>query len=336
MVNGIYPWQQRQWQRMADALAADRLPHALLLAGQDGLGIEYFADSLAKSWLCEQPDQEGACGRCRSCLLYQAGNHPDIARATPEEGGKQIKVDDVRELVQFMQMKSQYGRGKIAIITPAEAMNRSAANALLKILEEPPPGCIFILVAHHPESLPVTIRSRCQKMDFAPAYDETSTDWLAARAAIDSSRAADMLMLARGRPLQALALVESDIAERQARLLAELGKLDHRTVDVTALAQHWQDSGTAEVFEWLQQFLATMTRLKISPDGSGDSMSTLTRDLQRLANRLDLRALVRAYDLALQNYRAVTGPYNLNQTGLLEQFILFWQSAVNVEGGYTQ
>lgn len=334
MVKEIYPWQQRQWQRMADAVAADRLPHALLLGGQGGLGIDHFADCLAASWLCEQSNHEGACGRCRSCLLYHAGNHPDLARATPEEGGKQIKVEEVRGLVQFMQMKSQYGRGKIAIITPAEAMNRSAANALLKILEEPPPGCIFILVAHHPESLPVTIRSRCQKLDFAPTYDDTSRDWLAARAAIDPSRATDMLILARGRPLHALALLESDIAERQARLLAELGKLDRRAVDVTALAQHWQDSGTAEVFEWLQQFLAMMTRLKISPVAGVEPVSTLTRDLQRLANRLDLPALVRAYDLALQNYRAVTGPYNLNQTGLLEQFILFWQSAVNVEGGH--
>ena len=128
-------------------------------------------------------------------------------------------------------------------------------------------------------------------------------------------------------------MTENNTIQQQQQLLAELARLDNASADVSALAQRWQDLGAGNVFAWLGAFLATMTRLKLAGVAPADASSQLNRDLQRLANRLDLRALLGGYDLAIQNYRYITGPYNLNQTGLLEQFIVYWQSINGNNGG---
>lgn len=330
----VYPWQKKQWNRLTDAFARSRLPHALLLAGQTGLGLEHFASCLAAKYLCTDSLNDMACGNCRSCLLFKAGNHPDVARLEPEEAGKQIKVEAIRDTIRFIQLSSQTGRGKIAIVTPAEAMNRSASNSLLKTLEEPPAGSTFVLITHQPAFLPVTIRSRCQRLDFAPTHDISAQQWLAAEISVDASRAADLLTLSRGRPLRAVGLVENDSVTKQNQVLQDLGKLDGESADVIGTAQRWHDMGAADVFEWLQSYLASMTRLKVTGLQQSEPVSVLNRDLQRLANRLDLHALMGGYELALQNYRAITGPYNLNQMGLLEEFIVYWQTTGSRKGGH--
>ena len=330
----VYPWQTKQWIRLTDAFARGRLPHALLLAGQAGLGLEHFTSCLAAKYLCTDSINDTACGQCRSCVLFQAGNHPDVARLEPEEAGKQIKVDAIRDTIRFIQLSSQSGRGKIAIVTPAEAMNRSAANSLLKILEEPPAGSTFVLITHQPAFLPVTIRSRCQRLDFAPVFNASTEQWLASEISVDASRAADLLTLSRGRPLHAVGLLENDTVSEQNQVLLDLGKLDSDSADVIGTAQRWHDMGAADVFEWLQTFLANMTRLKVTGSLTAEPVSALKLDLQRLANRLDLHALMGGYELALQNYRAITSPYNLNQMGLLEEFIVYWQSIGSHKGGH--
>ena len=153
MVN-LFPWQVAQWQLYEHAIANNRLAHALLLSGPAGMGKNRFANFLAASLLCNAPDEHlYPCNQCKSCTLYNAGNHPDINYIQPEDEGKQIRVELIRELIEFINLKSQYERYKIAIIDPAEAMNRSAANTLLKTLEEPPALSMLILVSHRPELL---------------------------------------------------------------------------------------------------------------------------------------------------------------------------------------
>jgi len=322
----LYPWQQSQWARLGDAIEKDRLPHALLLAGQSGLGMEEFALSIAAKLLCSDAGSGQACGKCKSCLLFLAGNHPDISRIAPEEPGKQIKVDAIREVIRFIQLSSQYGRGKIAVIVPAEAMNRSAANSLLKTLEEPPAGSVFILIAHQPSFLPVTIRSRCQRFNFAQTYHESTIQWLAARTGSDAEQAGDLLVLSQGRPLQAESLIENDTIASRNQVLADLDQINQVATDVVKIAQRWHDYGATEVLLWIMSYLGAMARLKLHKHGQVAGLSALNRDLQRIANGLDLYQLVCCYDLAFQNYRSITGPYNLNQTGLLEEFIVYWQS----------
>ena len=140
-----YPWQLKQWEQVK--LAADRnmLGHALLLSGAEGSGVGQFALELSRYLLCETPARGASCGQCRSCILFSAGNHPDIRLIGPEDNGSQIKVDAIRDLIAYLQLSNQYGRRKIAIIEPAEGMNRHSANSLLKTLEEPAPSTLLVL-----------------------------------------------------------------------------------------------------------------------------------------------------------------------------------------------
>jgi len=325
--SNIYPWQVKQWQNLADARSKDRIPHALLLTGRPGLGIDHFAACFAAHLLCTDPASTIACGQCKSCILFKAGNHPDMLRIGLEEDAKQIKVDQIRDLIQFMQLSSQYGRHKIAVIHPAEAMNRSAANSLLKTLEEPPAGVIFMLISYQPANLAVTVRSRCQRIDFSANYHDTTLNWICEQSGCDQVEAADLLSLSEGQPVYALELRDSDILKYRQQVLLDLQRLQQQPCDVVSLAKKWQDYGAVAVLQWLMSFLNTMTRLRSSSSEQQQfEKSTLKQDLQQLANRLDLHQLVSSYDLVFRNYQLATGPYNLNQAGLLEEFIVYWQS----------
>ncbi len=176
------------WNQIQAAKATDRLAHALLLTGSAGIGKLAFAESVAASLLCDQPDIDGqACGTCTACTWHASGNHPDFRRLRPEayseeqpeaedakptgakadkKKSEQIRIDQVRALESFVQVGSHRGR-RVILIEPAEAMNEATANALLKSLEEPPPAVHFLLVSHAAERLLPTVRSRTRAIPMA-------------------------------------------------------------------------------------------------------------------------------------------------------------------------
>jgi DNA polymerase III delta' subunit len=174
-----YPWTHAQWTQLHQRRQQQRLPHALLLAGPPGLGKADFARDLAQSLLCEQPTAAGmACQHCRSCARFTATTHPDFLVVEPEEPGKAIKVDQVRDLISQFALASHQGGYRIAIVQPAEQMNLAAANSLLKTLEEPPADSLILLISARPSLLPATILSRCQRLEFAPPAHELALAWL--------------------------------------------------------------------------------------------------------------------------------------------------------------
>ncbi|MEJ2174273.1 MAG: DNA polymerase III subunit delta' [bacterium] len=182
---------------------AERLPHAVLIQGPEGVGKLALAERLAGRLLCESPTElSDACGRCEGCRWVGAGTHPDLRRLEPDalaenvgsseeseretRGGRrakpsiEIRVDQIRELSNFLYLGSHRGRRRVAIVHPAEAMNDNAANALLKGLEEPPAGAMFLLVSHHPARLLPTIRSRCVVVSVARPEESAALAWLEA------------------------------------------------------------------------------------------------------------------------------------------------------------
>ena len=187
-----YPWVLPLLDRLPRS--AQALPRALLLTGRPGLGKRATAQFLVQGLLCETK-RAGlkACGTCASCLLYKAGNHPDLRileiggddeepaveeDAAPKKATRQISVDRVRTLMEFVAITSHRGGAKVVCIVPAEAMHPSAANAVLKILEEPPGDTYFLLVSHQPERLLPTIRSRCFQLAFSLPETGSALDWL--------------------------------------------------------------------------------------------------------------------------------------------------------------
>jgi len=321
----LLPWHQAHWSNIVRARRSDRLAHGILLKEPAGAGAYEFAQYLGGSLLCLNPhDDYSPCGTCKSCSLYAAGNHTDLQLIQPEEQGRQIKVEQIRALIDNILLKSQYEGYKIAIIKPADALNRSAANTLLKTLEEPPPLSVLILVTQRPERLPVTIRSRCQQITFQPDFTELSRTWLTAKTN-DAKLADELLVLAKGAPLAALYMYENGTIEKQDTMLDELAGLSKLCVDPVKAAKHWNDMGAEQVMLWI---LRTMTDLiKLRADNTADilSQSGAWHRLQKLTNRLDLYKLMTCYDLLMRNYRLCTGQISYDAQGLLEEFIIHWQ-----------
>ncbi len=164
-----HAWQQERWQQVRRAHADGRLAHALLLAGPRAAGADHFAAGLAAWLLCEAAEAaRKPCSECRSCVQLAAGAHPNLMRLQPAEDKRDIAIDDVRDLIDRLHLSSHYGQAKIAIVSPADALNANSANALLKIVEEPPPATHILFVAERWRALPATLRSRCQILRFAP------------------------------------------------------------------------------------------------------------------------------------------------------------------------
>lgn len=320
------PWQQQQWQQLGSAINAGKLHHALLLTGPAGIGLRQFANLLAARLLCHNPGDEFMCGECKSCILFKAGNHPDLMLLEPEEAGKQLKVDLIRELVEFMHHTSQYGRKKLAIIDPADAMNRSSANSLLKTLEEPPADTLIILLSHQPSRLPVTVRSRCQRINFPPSYTESTLAWLGQNIGDRHLDVRELLGIAHGAPLRAVDMLEHDPLGKRASLLQDLAEIRRGDADVVKTAERWLALGSDEVLRWLLLIVHQLARVKLNPAGQLAGDPAAIPYFQALTNELDLTQLVSCYDETLKHYQASTGPYNLNQQGILEDLIVYWQS----------
>jgi DNA polymerase-3 subunit delta' len=326
----LYPWQLTQWTQLLAAIDKGKLPHALLLSGTEGIGLEHFAACLAARLLCGAPGKTTvACGECRSCILLKAGNHPDLNRVIPEEEGQQIKVAAIRNLKDYIHLSSQYGRYKVAMISPANSMNRSAANSLLKTLEEPPGEALLILVSHQPALLPVTIRSRCQSIIFPAVFDQVAQEWLQSRLG-DCQEIAEILALAHGGPLKAVQLFEAGSMEHQITLLADLTESRSKGTDPVSLALKWQKIGILEVFSCLLTVFSRMSRLKLENLDDNSDKSSIIRYLQALVKGLDLVQIIACYDLVKENYFTATGPININKQGLLEDFIVYWQSLIQI------
>ncbi|HVX04145.1 MAG TPA: DNA polymerase III subunit delta' [Rhodanobacteraceae bacterium] len=235
-------WCRAQWEVLAARAANGTLPHALLLCGPAGLGKRALTEAFVRARLCESPRDGQACGACRACKLLAAGTHPDrmlVTLEVNEKTGKlrkEIVVDQIRDLSSRLAMASQLGGWQIAVIDPADAMNTPAQNALLKTLEEPGDASLIVLVADQPWLLSATIRSRCQRLDFAiPSHDEALA-WLSARG-VESAEA--VLAAAGGNPGQAWLLAEQGGMQRRQEVARDLLALAAGRAHAREIGKAW-------------------------------------------------------------------------------------------------
>lgn len=240
MIIHLFHWQNSAWERLESQ--AERLHHALLIHGPAGIGKFALAERFAQRLLCEAGGAaRKPCGTCDGCRWFDASTHPDFRLLEPEalarrltaeddtdgptpataktaKPSQEIKVDQVRELDQFLSLRSHRGRRRVVLVHPAETMNANAANALLKALEEPQPGAHFILVSHRPARLLPTIRSRCAAVPMGLPDPLLARAWLKEQGVPEAE---GWLAFAGGAPLQALAYArggESPIANMRRAL----------------------------------------------------------------------------------------------------------------------
>ncbi|MFT3931360.1 MAG: DNA polymerase III subunit delta' [Spongiibacteraceae bacterium] len=261
------PWQQAQWQRIQQQVDAERLPHALLLAGPKDVGKRTFARALTAQLLCAAPQYGAACGACKSCQLLMAQAHPDAYWLAPEEAGKAVKIDQVRDLVERMAQTAQQGGRKVAVIAPAEAMNRNAANALLKTLEEPSGSALLMLISDAPGRLLPTIRSRCQRLEFPIPARAEIVEWLQPQAT-SADKLEQALLESEGRPMQARALLTGEDAVLRRELDDELAAVLSRQLSVLAAADRWKQRDWTALLYWLESRLVRAVRAQVVPQSA--------------------------------------------------------------------
>lgn len=322
------PWHAPLWETVMARLRAGRMPHAILLAGPAGLGKNHFARRLAQTLLCEHPREDGhACGACRGCRFFLAGTHPDFLLLEPEEAGKGILIDPVRELCASLMLKSQYGGYKTALVAPAERLNVAAANSLLKTLEEPAGQTVLLLVSAQPSALPATLRSRCQTLVFRPPPRELAIAWLAQRLA-PGQDAALLLDLNHGAPLAASAMAQDEKSARRASMLKDLEQVACGAADPVAVAAKWLKDGTPDGLYWLQTWVMDMIRLKAARQAPRITNRDLDQRLQQFAKRLELKELYGHLDRLSDAVRMRAGT-QANVQLLLEDVLIPWASLLH-------
>ncbi len=317
------PWLADALERIRRAAASGRLPHSLLILSAPGLGAAQLAAWTCAFALCERSDRR-PCGECAACTLLRADSHPDMHAVRLEEDAQQIKVDQVRGLIEVLVQKSFRGGYKVGLIEDAETLNVNGANAFLKTLEEPGGNTMLILTAARSHRLPATVASRCLRLALRAPDPALARAWLSAESGAAGSWDA-ALALAGGAPLLALELQTTGLAQLDAEMRDCLARLGAGTIDLTILADRWVRSDPVLRVRWLENWVTGRIVAGLAGDGSSDSAERV-----RLPGDL-LKAKIRAQyaflDAAREHRRlASTG---MNQQLALEMLLLRSRSALS-------
>jgi DNA polymerase-3 subunit delta' len=251
--------QTRAIEYFKRAVGNKRLGHAFIFTGPEGVGKRATAQALAQALNCSQSAEGEACGECPACRKITQGGHPDVRSIEPE--GQFLKIDQMREQLQRDAiLKPMEGSTKLYILDSAERLTLEAANSLLKLLEEPPPAVILVLITTQPFALLETIRSRCQTVRFRPLETKVLSSWLRERLACPADQAQALAMQSGGRPAKALRLADENTQALRNQVIGKLQKLGPR--DWPEAAVQWGEH-RAELPEMLAVLLSWFRDLLI-------------------------------------------------------------------------
>jgi DNA polymerase-3 subunit delta' len=333
---------RQQFRRLSE-----NLPHALLIHGERGVGKSTLAMEIVASLLCDSSGQgesvQQACGQCRNCNLFESGNHPDFHYLSSElfvedsqsahlsyaeryledetkrrkrKSRKVISVDQIRTLISDFALSQHSAEHKVALVQPAEAMNTNAANALLKLLEEPNPDSILLLVSSDPSRLPMTIRSRCVCIGVKLPESSLAVKWLAARQ-VEEITARKAMAIAGGAPITALHYVQSGDIERFEQVLTILQRTLHAGMGpIQAREALIKSNRSTEILSWLKIVTSWLIQLSTSQSHTQESAAwwAFKPELLNILNGLaqaELGQLFRSYDDLTQLAKQDTDVINL-------------------------
>ena len=224
MLTGIIG-HQRSKRFLDRVLTGGRLPHAYLFTGPEGIGKATVARALAANLFCRKGVEAVPCGHCPACQQFASGNHPDFIHVVPD--GAAIKIDQIREIKKQLAFAPLSATTRVILVEEAQTMRREAGNSLLKILEEPPPDNLFLVVASDAQPILPTIVSRCQVLSFSPLTEEETVQVIQAHAPdIDREQAGLLARITEGAPGQALAMKDGQCLDIFSRIIMVLIKDD--------------------------------------------------------------------------------------------------------------
>lgn len=356
----VYPWLEPSLQYLVRLQAANRLPHALLCTGQEGLGLTSLALAWAQYLLCHtkvfQTNKLGnspspieaihknkttgltplslwerageresnGCGKCASCILFTAGNHPDFLRLKSEEK-KTIPVDEIRALIDFVTQTPAQSQNKMVLISEAEKLNLSSANALLKVLEEPPPSSKIVLVTSEPYRLPATIKSRCHFLRVLPPSKDVSLPWLLQKSHASEEACLRALAFTQNQPLQALLWLKEDKLSQKNQFLENLFEVSRGQKNPIEFSDALAKKPFPEIIDWLYLLVLDIVRLRLM-----DHPQLYHHDKLDLIWKLkdhtvgDIPALMEYMDRLIQLKRKFQEGVRFNMTLLWDRIMAEW------------
>lgn len=304
-------WQKDLVEQWRSSVARGRSPHAVMLAGPAGLGKRAAAGWLAAEKL-------GVSRHDLPQYPPERPEHADLRWVSLLEDKTAILIDQVRELVADLSLTSYEGRGKVAVIEPADRMTTNAANSLLKTLEEPPGDALLILVADRVGRLPATIFSRCQRIDVRAPEEAEALAWLDRLQ--PGGRWPEALKAAGGAPLGAIAAAE--VLEQTATMARDFSAVASGRLSPLDVAANWSKLDPGFVLEWLARTVAGVAKTAVGGASSGPSIE-LSESVRK---RMDFRNLFCYLDSINRLRGRPAGSFNVQLT--LEGLLIDWATGL--------
>jgi DNA polymerase-3 subunit delta' len=324
--NRVLPWQQHQWEHLCSYIAQKRIPQALLITGNKGLGKQQLAHQFAVALLCATPQASGtACGHCSSCLLVNADTHPDFIQIQPEEPGKGIGIGQIRSLISRLTLKPQFETQRVVIVNPADKMNNAAANAFLKCLEEPSERTSILLITEKPAKLPATIISRCQKLAVVTPDKDVAVKWLAEIMQCDTVTNKTLQLnvsLAQGAPLQALEYANDQTLTLRNECFDAWIAIAKQLKSPVIVAEDWHKLPASPLIFWMTSWVIDLIKCFYQTKVANLYNPDLNEPIQELSRRLELKGLYKLYDLLLSDRQRLDT--QINKQLLFEEILIQW------------
>lgn len=318
--------QQRIIRLLRQALTQDHLPHAFLFTGMEGIGKRLTALTLAKVVNCGNVATVTCCDQCLSCRKAASGNHPDINIIESE--GPFIKIEQIRALKYRLRFRPLEARCRVIIISDAQNMKTEAANALLKVLEEPPSDNLIILTAYETTALLPTIVSRCLHLPFQPLATTEISAYLRQVHRVKPERAEVVAGLAGGSLSRAVALLDEKQFARRRSLLETVAKVHRAQVtDLLAAAKAWkgENADLKQDLAWLQTWTRDLLVQQLKAvDSDGLLNSDFVEEVAEVAPQFRPDHLLEMFDLLCTVQGAIS--YNVNKRLSLEALLLLLRS----------
>jgi DNA polymerase-3 subunit delta' len=274
--------------------------------------------------LCHQPEKqdqkEQACGKCKSCLLRISGNHPDLKVVERLEKKKNISIDQVREIGEFLAKQAQLNGYRCVVVNAAEEMSESAANALLKVLEEPGDRCLLILISSRAGALKSTIKSRCQHLYFHVPNSDASLRWLSPLVA-SQEQAKTLLAITGGAPLKALQAQQWAWLGQREVIAKQLLLLRLKRVEPLVVAKSLQEVPTEELLLWLHQW--ALDWVKLSQNLVIDNQDLLPI-FGEIISTLRTESIFLFSEEVFANYLLLAQGGNPNILLMMESLTIYW------------
>lgn len=269
--------QEKAKKMVSRSLVGDRIPHAYIFRGPNGVGRKLFARGLAAAMNCRKGESSAACGECASCRKYLSANHPDFLVVSPEKNG--ISIGRVRELSRELTYPPYEAAKRVVVLEDVHLMRREAANSLLKTLEEPPENNLVILTAESSREILPTLVSRCQVVPFF-GLSESETLFILEQYGIESDDGRLYARFAEGSPGKALMLKQTELIELWREVIALLLNQSAETgmdLDLTLelaekMAALKDDLGELLIFlkMWLRDMLVCRKNTGLTGKGLGE------------------------------------------------------------------